>query len=173
MTGLSSGLTLLAAEEEGSGLETTINWTTVGLWAATAAGGFLILAIYLKHGGRRDTPYASGLPRIGLPRIGVHLLLGAAGLVLWIIYAITDLSWTAWAALGLLVVAIAIGGSMLFIKDQQRVALLRRSGALNGAAGPATLPPEQQYPMWLHAGHGGLATATLLLVLLNRAGAFG
>jgi hypothetical protein len=165
----------MAAEEEGGGLESTMNWTTVGLWAATAIGGFLILAIYLQHSsGQQHVGGAGGLPRIGLPRIGAHLLLAAAGLALWIVYSIIDLSWTAWAALVLLVVAIGLGGSMLLTKEQQRVLLLRgRAGDTTGGSAPADLPPEQQYPMWLHAGHGGLAIATLLLVLLNRVGVFG
>lgn len=163
--------TVTLASEEGEGVENAVNWTVVGVWAATAAGGLLLLTLFARYGGLRQT---GGAGRISIARILTHFALAVIGLALWIVYAITDRDWSAWSALGFLTVAIGIGGSMLLSKDRWRAERMRASGSpVPSGGGAEVVPAEQRYPMWLHAGHGALAITTLVLVLLNRSGAFG
>src|SRR3954453_22800318 len=79
-------------------------------WIVTAAGGFFLLATWVRNGGHQRRAGASNFPPA---LIFGHFALAAIGLVLWIIYVVTDTTGLAWAAFALLVVIALLGFSML------------------------------------------------------------
>ena len=86
-----------------------MNIAALVAWILTAAGGFVMLAKWISHGGVRS-PGTSRFPP-GL--IFSHFGLAAAGLVLWIIYLINDQDILAWVAFALLVIVALLGFTML------------------------------------------------------------
>jgi hypothetical protein len=130
-----------------------MDWAALITWVITAGGGFVLLAIWLKGGGMKQS---SG---IRAARIMSHFLLAATGLVLWIVYVATDSSSVAWIAFALLLVVALIGFSMLAIWLKQRS---RREAAA-----------EQRFPVAIVGLHGILAATTLVLVFLAAAGVGG
>jgi hypothetical protein len=153
----------------------TISWIALVSWVATAGGGFVMLAIWIRRGGMRQRE--SG--RIRPPLILGHFLLAATGLVLWIIYLASDTDALAWVALAVLAVVAALGWTMFFIWATQRQRGLAATGSPGAtAAAPATTvgeagPVEQHFPVSIVAAHGLLAVATVLLVLLAAIGVGG
>ena len=122
-------------------------------WIITALGGFVLLGRWLQAGGPR--PGASRLPA---PAVFGHFLLAAAGLVVWIVYVVTDTDALAWVAVVLLVL-IALLGFTLFT---------RWLPVQRDAAGPAGA--DRRLPAPVVAAHGVLAVATVALVLLTALG---
>lgn len=57
------------------------------LWILTAGGGFYLLGTWIAKGGGRPEGAGSNFPPA---LIFGHLLLAAAGLVLWIVYVAAD-----------------------------------------------------------------------------------
>jgi manganese efflux pump family protein len=137
-------------------------------WVLTAAGGFYMLATWVSKGGTRE-PRTSNFPP-GL--IFGHFGLAAAGLVLWIIYVITDTEALAWVAFVLLLPVALLGFVMLarWI-PVRRTSVQAASGAQAGT--PESGPPERYFPVPVVAGHGLLAVVTLVLVLLTALGVGG
>src|SRR5215468_11859815 len=93
-----------------------MEWAALIAWVITAAGGFVLLSIWLSRGGMRQ----NGAGRIRPPLILGHFLLAATGLVLWIIYLATDTDAIAWIAFALLLVVALLGFTMLAIWLRQR-----------------------------------------------------
>lgn len=155
-----------------------LTWWIVGTWAATAAGGVAMTAVFLTHSGMAQSEREAIGPRRVLPHIGFAVV----GFGLWLAYAITDTDALGWAAMAALLVAFAIAGTFLITRDQHRRAELARAqrrpaAPVAGAAvdaSPAglgrTIPAEHFIPIWLAGGHGLIGGATLVLVLLERAG---
>src|ERR687888_346446 len=143
-----------------------MEWAALIAWLLTAGGGFVLLAIWLSRGGMKQ----SGEPgsRIRPPLILSHLLLAATGLVIWIIYVVTDSDTLAWIAFATLAVVALLGWTMFAIWLRRRRA---RAGATE-AATPGT-PAEQHFPVAIVAIHGLLAIATVLLVFLTAIGVGG
>jgi hypothetical protein len=141
-----------------------MKWIALVTWVLTAGGGFVMLGLWLKHGGMRQ----SDLPgdRIRAGRVLPHFGLAAAGLVVWIIYLASDSDALAWVALALLVIVALLGFSMLAIWLRQRS---REPATAAGTASPA----EQRFPPAVVGVHGVLAAATLVLVVLVAAGVGG
>jgi len=130
-------------------------------WVVTALGGFYLLGTWIQHGGHRRTAGASNssFPP-GL--IFGHFALAAIGLVLWIIYLITDTTGLAWISFGLLVVIALLGFGMLF-----RWLPTYRAGVGGRVAQAVTGgPAERHFPVGVVVGHGLLAVTTVVLVLL-------
>jgi hypothetical protein len=155
-----------------------LTWWAVGTWAVTAGGGLIMAALFLRHRGLAQ----SERDAIGPLRVFPHVGLAAAGFVLWIIYAVTDNDGTAWAATAAIGAAFLVAGTFLITRDQHRRRELARlqggtaaaPGVAGGAQGGATaIPAESFIPIWLASVHGLLGAATLLLVLLERAGVSG
>lgn len=142
-----------------------LTWWAVGTWAATAAGGLAMAAVFLTHRGMAQSEREA----IGPLRVLPHVGLAVVGFALWIAYAITDNDDTAWGAVAAIGAAFLIAGTFLLTREQHRRADLAR---LRGAAAPVetTVPAEHYIPIWLASGHGLLGAATLMLVLLERAG---
>jgi manganese efflux pump family protein len=131
-------------------------------WIITALGGAVLLATWLSRGGlrARDT----GASRFPPGLIFGHFLLAATGLVIWIIYLVTDADALTWVALAILVVVAALGFTMVGRWRQDRAAVAA------GGRTDAARPPEQHFPVAVVYLHGLLAVATLVLVLLTALG---
>lgn len=132
-------------------------WAALVAWLVTAGGGSLLFTIWLQRGGMRQRE-APG--RIRPPLVLAHLGLAAAGLVLWLIYALTEEDALGWIALATLLAVAVLGWTMFFVWLRQR----RAGPATESADAPA--PAEQNFPRVLVALHGAGAIATVLLVLL-------
>ena len=143
-----------------------MEWVALVTWVLTAGGGFAMLALWLKHGGMKD----SELPgdRIRSARILGHFALAATGLVVWVVYLATDSEGLAWVAFALLAVVAVLGFAMLAVWLRQR----SREPAVAGPAGAVSdaTPAEQHFPPAIVGLHGLLAATTLVLVLLVAAG---
>jgi ABC-type Na+ efflux pump permease subunit len=141
-----------------------MKWAALVTWVLTAGGGAAMLGLWLKHGGMRQSEMPGD--RIRSARILGHFALAAAGLVLWVVYLAADSEGLAWAAFAVLVVVALLGFSMLAIWLRQRG---HGAGAAAGS-GREAAPAERHFPTPIVAGHGVLAAATLVLVLLVAAG---
>ena len=130
-----------------------MKWAALIAWVVTAGGGFVLLGIWLKHGGIQKARDAGR--RIRPPLIFGHFALAATGLVIWIVYLAADKDVLAWVAFAILAVVAALGFTMFAIWLSQRGA----------AAVPG--PPEQRFPTPIVLLHGVLAATTLVLVLLT------
>jgi hypothetical protein len=148
-----------------------MEWVALVTWVLTAGGGFLMLGLWLKNGGMRQSEMPGD--RIRSARILTHFALAATGLVIWIVYVATDSEGLAWVAFALLAVVALLGFSMLAVWLRQR----SREPALAGAGGVGSVrdgtPAEQHFPAPVVALHGVLAATTLVLVLLVAAGVGG
>ena len=130
-------------------------------WVITALGGVVLLGTWLSRGGLRARD--AGASRFPPGLIFGHFLLAATGLVIWIIYVITDTKALTWVALAILAVVAALGFTMVGRWRQDRAAIA------TGGAGAAR-PPEQHFPVAVVYVHGLLAVATVVLVLLTALG---
>ena len=140
-----------------------MEWAALIAWIVTAGGGFVLFAIWLSRGGMQESREARD--RIRPPLILSHLLLAATGLVLWIIFMVTDTDALAWIALALLAVVAVLGFAMLAVWLRRRQA----RGTTSDVTTPDT-PPEQHFPVPIVVLYGLLAVTTLVLVLLTAAG---
>jgi hypothetical protein len=139
-----------------------MEWAALISWIVTAGGGFVLLALWLRHGGMRQR---EGGRQIRPPLILGHFGLAATGLVLWILYVATDSDALAWIAFATLVVVAALGWTMFAIWFQRRQA--------RATAAPAStpgVPAEQHFPVPIVALHGLLAVTTVVLVFLAAVG---
>jgi hypothetical protein len=127
------------------------------LWLLTAVGGFVMLGTWIAKGGTRSSNFPS-------PLIFGHFLLAAAGLVIWIIYLFADSKALAWTAFIVLIPVALLGFTML-----ARWIPTYRSRSVS-ASGPGTTsaePAEKHFPVAVVVGHGLLAVATVVLVLVS------
>lgn len=139
-----------------------MEWAALIAWVVTAAGGFVLLAIWLSRGGMQQGREPGS--RIRPPLILGHFLLAATGLVIWIIYIATDSDALAWIALALLAVVALLGFAMFGIWYQRR-----QRSAVREAVDPGT-PAEQHFPVAVVGLHGLLAVTTVVLVFLTAIG---
>ncbi len=164
-----------------------LTWWAVGTWAAAAVGGLAMAALFLRHRGMAQSEREA----IGPLRVLPHVGFAVAGFGLWVAYAVTETDDLGWAAMASLAVAFFIAGTFLLTRDQHRRIELARAreralapertvSPIAGAAvdpplatapaAPPAIPAEHYIPIWLASGHGLLGGATLILVLLERAG---
>ncbi|MET7666264.1 hypothetical protein ACFVY1_42450 [Streptomyces sp. NPDC058293] len=129
-------------------------------WLITALGGFYMLGTWLSRGGVK-----AGNSRLPVPVIFGHFALAAVGLVVWIIYVITDKDVLAWTAFGLLVPVALLGFAML-----ARWLPVHRARSAAAASGTESEPAERYFPVSVVAGHGLFAVVTVVLVLLTALG---
>jgi hypothetical protein len=129
-------------------------------WLVTAVLGFTMLGTWVARGGLRAVTASAGVTSRFAPGLVFgHFLLAAAGLVIWIVYLVTDTDTDAlaWVAFGLLVV-VAIFGELLFVRWYKG----RGSGTVESG-----LPKPVVY------AHGLFAVTTVVLVLLSALGVGG
>src|SRR6266511_240690 len=108
-------------------------------WVLTAGGGFFLLATWVARGGMRQGREPG--TRIRPVLILSHFLLAATGLLIWIIYVVTDSDALAWIALALLAIVAILGWTMFAIWYQRR-----QRGRVAEAVDPGT-PAEQHFPV--------------------------
>jgi manganese efflux pump family protein len=134
-------------------------------WLITAAGGFLMLGIWISRGGHK-APRTSKFPP-GL--IFGHFALAAIGLVLWIVYLVADSDTLSWVAFVVLLPVALLGFTMLArwiptYRTPKAVAAADTAGTAPG------VPAEKHFPVAVVAGHGLFAATTLVLVFLTALG---
>jgi hypothetical protein len=139
-----------------------MEWAALISWIVTAGGGFVLLALWLRHGGMRQRQPGR---QIRPPLILSHFALAATGLVLWIIYVFSDSDALAWIAFAILVLVAVLGWTMFAIWWQRRQA--RAAAATASTPG---LPAEQRFPVSIVTLHGLLAVTTVVLVFLAAIG---
>jgi len=142
-----------------------MEWAALVAWILTAGGGFILLAIWISRGGMQQGREPGS--RIRPPLILGHFGLAATGLVLWIIYVVTDSDALAWIAFALLVVVAVLGWTMFAIWWQRR-----QRSEVAAAVDPGT-PAEQHFPVAVVGLHGVLAVTTVVLVFLTAIGVGG
>ena len=79
-------------------------------WIITAGGGFFLLSVWLRRGGMRQQ--ADGTTSFRAPLIFGHFLLAALGLVLWLVYVVTDAEGLKWPTFGVIIVVALLGFTM-------------------------------------------------------------
>jgi hypothetical protein len=139
-----------------------MEWAALISWIVTAGGGFVLLGMWLRHGGMRHRGPGR---QIRPPLILSHFGLAGTGLVLWIVYLASDSDALAWIAFAILVAVALLGWTMFAIWWQRRQA--RATVAL-----PSTprVPAEQHFPVSIVTLHGLLAVTTVVLVFLAAVG---
>jgi manganese efflux pump family protein len=138
-----------------------MEWAALISWIVTAGGGFVLLTLWLRHGGMRQREGRQIRP----PLILSHFGLAATGLVLWIIYLASDSDALAWIAFAVLVAVALLGWTMFAIWWQRR-----QAGAAATPASTPGLPAEQRFPISIVTLHGLLAVTTVVLVFLAAVG---
>ena len=134
-----------------------MKWAALIAWVITAGGGFVLLSIWLMRGGMQQAQEAGN--RIRPPLILSHFLLAAGGLVVWIIYLISDNDALAWIAFAILAVVAALGFTMFAIslrRRQQREPRGRSRGARRSAT---ALPGRGRGGAWTACRHDCRARA--------------
>jgi hypothetical protein len=128
-------------------------------WVITASFGFFMLVRWASRGGvRRVAGADTHFPPV---RVFSHVGLAAAGLIVWIVYLVTDSSLLAWIAFADLVVVALIGGVLV-----RRWTLDGRAAMTSGdriAADKVDLA-EQHIPRPAVVLHGIFASSTLVLL---------
>ena len=132
-------------------------------WVLTALGGFVILGRWIANGGLRQQ--RDGATRFPAGLVFSHFGVAAVGLVLWIVYLLTDTAALAWVSFALLVVAALLGFTLF-----GRWLPVYRGTAVAAGGAPGTTAgsdaAERHLPVAVVAGHGVLAAATIVLVLV-------
>lgn len=144
-----------------------VRLAALGAWLITAGSGAYLLASWIISSGirRRRWPLATGAP----PAVVLgHFGLATTGLVVWVIYLVADWTPLAWTAVALLLLVAGLGLALATLGLPGRL-----SGAVDAPARADTAAPSARgwVRALLVAGHGLLATATLLLVVLAAIGA--
>jgi manganese efflux pump family protein len=138
-------------------------------WVLTAGGGFFLLATWIGKGGVRQSTTSRFPPAL----IFGHFALAATGLVVWIIYVITDTDALAWVAFVILLPVALLGFGML----ARWIPTYRAERATKGRSAAATVTggrvPESHFPVPTVVAHGLLAVTTLVLVFLTAIGVGG
>jgi hypothetical protein len=167
-------------------------------WIVTALAGLYLLAIWLIE---YDPDFQrAAATRLPIPVVSSHVLLAVGGLVVWIMYLVTDKGIFEWATIAILAFVASFGLTMAVRwiavyragPVTQPPAVMTRPatapGSLRDAWTPPseawaagqfgqarrvaelTVPPERHFPVSVVIGHGIFATATIVLVVLTILG---
>jgi hypothetical protein len=138
-------------------------------WLVTAFGGLYLLAVWLIENDVSQRGAARS--RLPGPVIFGHVMLALTGLVVWVIYLLTDAETMGWAALGVLACIVTLGLTMF-----TRWIPVHRAFAM-AETGPGwsefDFPAERNFPVSVVAAHGLGASVTVTLVLLTMLGVGG
>jgi hypothetical protein len=147
-----------------------MEWAALISWIVTAGGGFVLLALWLRHGGMRQREGRQIRP----PLILGHFGLAATGLVLWIVYVATESDALAWIAFVVLLAVALLGWTMfaIWLRRRQQAQVAEAGVPTPGIPVAATpsVPAEQHFPIPIVALHGLLAVTTVVLVFLAAVG---
>jgi len=182
----------------GRGSDVALGFASLGAWLLAAGSGSYMLGVWISHGGIRRL--LTGGPRLQPVVIVGHVTLAAAGLMVWIVYLTTDEAALAWTAVGLLLPVAGLGMALVTLGSSgehvgagvgsagvvgavtagtvapSTVAVGTATVGTVTAAGPRAAPAaaaRRGVPVLVVIGHGLLAAATVLLVLLAALGAAG
>jgi hypothetical protein len=139
-----------------------MEWAALISWIVTAGGGFVLLGVWLRHGGMRQREPGR---QIRPPLILSHFALAGTGLVLWIVFLASDSDALAWIAFAILVAVALLGWTMFAIWWQRR-----QARATVAPASTPGVPAEQHFPVSIVTLHGLLAVTTVVLVFLAAVG---
>lgn len=144
-------------------------------WIATIFVGLFLLAIWLIE---YDPDYQrAAATRLPISVISGHVLLAVTGLGVWIAYLTTDTERLAWLTIAILMIVVSFGLTMAV----RWIGVYRAHSDVAAQATPVggdahvhpAVPPERHFPPAVVIGHGLLATATVLLVVLTALGVGG
>jgi len=139
-------------------------------WLVTAFGGLYLLAVWLIE---NDVTEEGGTAsRLYGPVVLGHVLLALTGLVVWVLYLISDSDTMGWAALAILGSIAALGLTM-FARWIPVRASFAAAEARVGVSAEFDFPAERAFPVSVVAGHGLFAVTTFTLVLLTVLGVGG
>jgi hypothetical protein len=145
-------------------------------WIITAGFGFFMLIRWATRGGVRKVDGAgTHLPAV---RVFTHFGLAAAGLIVWIIYLVTDSEILAWIAVADLALVAILGLVMVrqWAKDGRAAMAAATAGGPAGTVQPSGAGvdlAEQHIPRPPVVLHGIFAVSTFILVLLTALGVGG
>jgi hypothetical protein len=150
-------------------------------WIITAGFGFFMLIRWATRGGVRKVDGAgTHLPPV---RVFTHFGLAAAGLIIWIIYLVTDSEILAWIAVADLVLVAILGLVMVlrWAKDGRAAMAAATARGPASTAQSSSVPShaadvdlaEQHIPRPPVVLHGIFAVSTFILVLLTALGVGG
>jgi hypothetical protein len=129
-------------------------------WIITVLGGLILLIIWLMEYDREFQ--TSATTRLPVPVISAHALLGVGGLMLWVVYLISDDDQLGWVTLADLGVVAALG----LVMAVRWISVYRRYEAPGKAAArDIAVPPERHFPVPVILLHGTFAVITLALVV--------
>ena len=128
-----------------------MKWVALIVWVITALGGFGLLGICLRRGGMKQ-PAQPGR-RIRPPLILTHMVLAAAGLVLWVVYVASGARGFAGVAFVLTLAVASLGFGMPALWLQRRQGLLPLA-LLAGGQLRERCPPSStsRLRLWLPLG---------------------
>ena len=133
-------------------------------WLVTAFAGLYLLAVWLiENDVAHKGAVASRLPG---PVILGHVLLALTGLVVWVVYLLSDNETMAWTGLGVLLVIAALGLTMFTRWIPVHRAFAAAAADPGSVSAEFDFPAERNFPVPVVAGHGFLASTTFILVLL-------
>jgi preprotein translocase subunit SecG len=132
-------------------------------WLITAGFGSFMVRIWVSNGGLRRT--GGGASHFPPARVFSHLGLAVAGLIVWIVYLITDMQILAWIAVADLILVALLGGLLVSRWASDGRAAMR--GQRRAESADLAEQHIQRAPVVLH---GVFAVSTLILVLLSALG---
>lgn len=152
---------------DGTGSNVALRLAALGAWLITAGSGAYLLGSWIISSGirRRRWPLAAGAPPAVL--LG-HFGLATTGLVVWVIYLVAAWTPLAWTAVALLLLVAGFGLALVTLGLPGRLSDAVDAPAKADIAATFARGWVRVLPV---AGHGLLATATLLLVVLAAIGA--
>ena len=169
-------------------------------WIVTALGGLYLLAIWLIE---YDPDFQrAAATRLPVPVVSSHALLAVGGLVIWIMYLVTEEAVFEWATIAILAFVATFGLTMavrwigVYRAGPVAPPAAAMTGPATGNRGPrgawtpseawsvggvqagsarelTAVPPERHFPISVVIAHGLFAFATIVLVLLTILGVGG
>ena len=140
-------------------------------WLVTAFVGLYLLAVWLiENDVTHKGAVASRLPG---PVILGHVMLALTGLVVWVIYLLSDDETLAWSVLGILLVIATLGLTMFTRWIPVHRAFAAAASGPGSLSAESSFPAERNFPVSVVVGHGLLASTTFILVLLTVLGVGG
>jgi hypothetical protein len=128
------------------------------VWLTAAIAGARLLASRLSHGRRAGTPSAS------LWVLGSHAGLATTGLALWVAFLLSGSTLIGWLDIAMTWLIAGLGmATLLADPPGQYAASVGAGGSANAVS---VMLPRGRAPVLTIALHGGLAAATMALVLL-------
>jgi hypothetical protein len=136
-------------------------------WIATAGVGLSLLGIWFERGGLRFR----GARRITPKLLLTHITPAVTGLLLWIVFLITDTTAIAWLAFAVILGVGVVGSIQFFIWQRRRHGILRATphhwDLQTVTDRTEQVPAEQHFPVGAVVLHGALAITTVVFVFIT------